>query len=97
MAQWMEIGARVALVIGAVPLNAKGAVYPAGTVGTIVGFVKGLPQVDLGDHQPKIVPPHYLKPLDALEGVLVPFDGDTLYSWDVHAALMRRAREGAQG
>lgn len=99
MARFMEVGDRVALVRGAVPANGLGHPLPAGTTGTIVGFTRGLPQVQFGvGCAPAIVPPHYLELLSDFDGALlnVP-DGDSIYAWDVYVALLQRARGGAQG
>lgn len=89
------IGDRVALVVGAVTANGTGVLVEQGTVGTVVGYTRYQPQIDFGDGQPKIVPCHFLELLDWPDGIPMPDDGDSLYTWNLYADLVRRANGGA--
>jgi hypothetical protein len=81
--------------VGAVPANGQGDLIERGTIGTVVGYTRYQPQIDFGDGCPKVVPCHFLELLDFGDGVPLPEDGVSLFSWDVYAALVRRANGGA--
>lgn len=89
------IGDRVALVRGAVDIHSRRRPLDQGTVGTVVGCLRGLPQVDFGDGLIVIVNPHQLELVELPHGMAVPDNGDSLYTWDMMVALMRAQMEGA--
>lgn len=56
----------------------RGRSIPVGTVGTIIGLGKGIPQVDFGPFGIKNVPPHAIELWEAPDGATEPEDGDDL-------------------
>lgn len=89
------IGDRVCLVRGAVDCANRREPLPRGACGTVVGCALGLPQVDFGDGTIVIVPSHYLDLVDLPDGVTLPDNGDSLFSWDVYAQIIRSQAGGA--
>jgi hypothetical protein len=75
------LGDRVVLVINA--YNPRGECIPEGTVGTICGVARWLPQVDFGPQGVKAVAPHALQVLDVPDGAPLPDDGQPLGVWDL--------------
>jgi hypothetical protein len=75
------LGDRVVLVIDA--YSPRGDCIPEGTVGTICGVARWLPQVDFGAQGVKAVAPHALQVIDVPDGAPVPDDGQPLGVWDL--------------
>ena len=81
------LGDRVVLVMDA--FSPRGECIPVGTVGTICGVARWLPQVDFGAQGVKAVAPHALQILDVPDGAPLPDDGQPLYVWDVLVATLK--------
>lgn len=75
------LGDRVVLVIDI--HSPRGDCIPEGTVGTICGVARWLPQVDFGAQGVKAVAPHALQVIDVPDGAPVPDDGQPLGVWDL--------------
>jgi len=88
------LGDHVALVRGAVDSRGDRPL-PAGTCGTVVGYARDLPQVDFGAGRIVFVAPHLLELPDLPEGIVLPDDGDSLFTWDLFAALAKAQSGGA--
>jgi hypothetical protein len=84
------LGDRVVLVIDVHHPN--GAVIPEGTVGTICGVARWLPQVDFGAQGVKAVAPHALQVIDVPDGAPVPDDGQPLGVWDLLVHTLKENR-----
>jgi hypothetical protein len=78
------LGDRVVLVMDAHHPN--GAIIPEGTVGTICGVARWLPQVDFGAQGVKAVAPHALQIID------VPDGGQPLGVWDLLVHTLKENR-----
>lgn len=86
------VGHRVVLTCGCVDLRRKGPLLAPGTLGTVVGYARHVPQVRFDDLvDPVLVPPHFL---DLVEVDIDAPDGTDVYSGDVIARLMRTAATG---
>jgi hypothetical protein len=84
------LGDRVVLVMDAHHPN--GAIIPEGTVGTICGVARWLPQVDFGAQGVKAVAPHALQVIDVPDGAPVPDDGQPLGVWDLLVHTLKENR-----
>ena len=84
------LGDRVILVMDVHHPN--GSVIPEGTVGTICGVARWLPQVDFGAQGVKAVAPHALQILDVPDGAPLPDDGQPLGVWDLLVHTLKENR-----
>jgi cysteine synthase len=84
------LGDRVVLIMDVHHPN--GAVIPEGTVGTICGVARWLPQVDFGTRGVKAVAPHALQVIDVPDGAPVPDDGQPLGVWDLLVHTLKENR-----
>jgi cysteine synthase len=88
------LGDRVVLIMDAHHPN--GAVIPEGTVGTICGVARWLPQVDFDGLGVKAVAPHALQVLDVPDGALLPDDGTPLGAEELLGLVIDLAWENHQ-
>jgi len=84
------LGDRVVLVMDA--FSPRGECIPVGTVGTICGVARWLPQVDFGAQGVKAVAPHALQILDVPDGAPLPDDGQPLGVWDLLVHTLKENR-----
>ena len=90
MSNHFVLGDKVVLVMDVHHPN--GAVIPEGTVGTICGVARWLPQVDFGAQGVKAVAPHALQILDVPDGAPLPDDGQPLGVWDLLVHTLKENR-----
>lgn len=62
----------------------RGRPIPCGTVGTVIGLGKGIPQIDFGQYGIKNVAPHAIDVMDSPDGAPEPEDGDDLVGIVAH-------------
>ena len=91
MSKQFLLGDKIVLTMDAHHPN--GSVIPEGTVGTVCGLARWLPQIDFGPLGIKAVAPHALQILDVPDGAPLPDDGQSLGVWDL---LVHTPKENQQ-